>query len=172
MALQDGECCRICHAVWHICLTRYEPMIQTDRWQAPVRGCLMLKASPSSSAPGVWMGAAGMSLFCMLRMRPALTASRKGSRSCCGTCSGSTLPQHKWPAVSSCTTRMQPALMASRKYCRSCCGTCSGNLPPQYHPQQPQSATAQAAQQDDCMVSSIRRDLCILQGEVSAGDPV
>ena len=74
-------------------------MMQTDRWQAPVRGCLMLKASPSSSAPGVWMGAAGMSLFCMLRMRPALTASRKGSRSCCGTCLGSTLPQHTWPAV-------------------------------------------------------------------------
>ena len=46
----------------------------------------MLKASPSSSAPGVCMGAAGMSLFCMLRMRPALTASKKGSCSCCGTC--------------------------------------------------------------------------------------
>lgn len=45
----------------------------------------MLNASPSSKAPGRCSGAAGMSLFCMLRMRPASTAARKGSRSCSGT---------------------------------------------------------------------------------------
>ena len=58
----------------------------------------MLKASPSSSAPGVCIGAAGMSLFCMLRMRPAFTASKKDSRSCFGTCMGPETLKSKLPA--------------------------------------------------------------------------
>ena len=59
----------------------------------------MLKASPSSSAPGVWIGAAGMSLFCMLRMRPAFTASKKDLRSCFGTCIGADMLETKHVAI-------------------------------------------------------------------------
>ena len=47
----------------------------------------MLKASPSSSAPGWCSGAQVICLFCMLRTRPLRTASVYASRSEGGTCS-------------------------------------------------------------------------------------
>ena len=74
----------------------------------------MLKASPSSSAPGVCIGAAGMSLFCMLRMRPAFTASKKDSRSCFGTCVGADIlkteprPSQELPGLHSKYWHTQP----------------------------------------------------------------
>ena len=46
----------------------------------------MLKASPSSRAPGQCRGAAGMLLFCMLRASPEAAATRKLALSSSGTC--------------------------------------------------------------------------------------
>jgi hypothetical protein len=62
------------------------PSLASMQGGAPVSGWRMLNASPSSSAPGRCSGAAGISLFCMLRMRPAPTASRNAACSCAGTC--------------------------------------------------------------------------------------
>ena len=56
----------------------------------------MLKASPSSRAPGQCRGAAGMLLFCMDLASPEAAATRKLARSSSGTCAhaglGSCLP--------------------------------------------------------------------------------
>ena len=58
-------------------------------WASPVRGWRMLKASPSSRAPGQCRGAAGMLLFCMLRASPEAAATRKLALSSSGTCTHS-----------------------------------------------------------------------------------
>ena len=50
----------------------------------------MLKASPSSRAPGQCRGAAGMLLFCMDLASPEAAATRKLALSCSGTCA------HEW----------------------------------------------------------------------------
>lgn len=51
----------------------------------PVRGCLMLNASPIKSAPGVGRGAAGMLLFGIDLMFPLSTAAMKASYNSGGT---------------------------------------------------------------------------------------
>jgi len=45
----------------------------------PVKGCLILNASPIKSAPGVGSGAAGMLLFGIVLMLPLSMAAMKES---------------------------------------------------------------------------------------------